>query len=157
MNRRIVSVVHLVCLAVALVSCRSIHDLSLQKEIEQAEQRWAEQGVDDYRIVVVTSSIWHMQIHDIIVRDSQVAESSATCEPAPVELGKCEVQPFNAEEYTVPGLFARARWLAGSRDAQYGQIEFDATYSFPARMFFDHPETIDEEWAWRVEAFAVLE
>jgi hypothetical protein len=157
MDRRIVSVVHLVCLLAVLASCRSVQELSLQEEVEQAEQRWAEQGVNDYRIVVVTSSIWHMQVHHIVVRDGDVAESSATCEPAPVEMGKCEVRPFDAEDYTVPGLFARARWLAQSRDVQYGRIEFDATYSFPARMFFDHPEMIDEEWGWRVEAFEVLE
>lgn len=157
MDRRIVNVALFVCLLVALASCRSVQDLTLQKEIEQAEQHWAEQGVDDYRIVVVTSSIWHMQIHDLIVRDGGVAEASATCEPAPVELGKCEVQPFDAEEYTVSGLFARARWLAQSRDAQYGRIEFDATYGFPTRMSFNHPEMIDEEWGWRVEAFEVLE
>lgn len=157
MDRRIVSVVHLVCLLLVLASCRTAQDLSLQKEVEQARQRWAEQGVDDYRIVVVTSSIWHMQIHDIIVMDGDVADASASCEPAPLELGKCEVQSFDAKEYTVPGLFVRARWLAQSRDAQYGRIEFDSTYGFPARMSFNHPEMIDEEWAWRVETFELLE
>ena len=157
MNRRISSMVHLICLVVMLASCNSAQDLSLQKEVEQAEQRWAEQSVDDYRIVVVTSSIWHMQIHDITAQDGDVAEASATCEPASVEMGKCDVQPFDAEDYTVAGLFARARWLAQSRDAQYGQIEFDPTYSFPARMSFNHPEMIDEEWGWRVETFEVLE
>ncbi len=157
MNRRIVSVVHLVCLGVVLASCRSAQDLSLPQEVERAEQQWAEQGVDDYRIVVVTSSIWHMQIHDIIIQGDNVAEASATCEPAPTESGKCEVQPFDAEDYTVPGLFARARWLAQARDAQYGRIEFDSAYGFPARMSFNHPEMIDEEWGWRVATFEVLE
>lgn len=157
MNHRISCVIHLICLVVMLASCSSVQHLSLQNEVEQAEQRWAEHGVDDYRIIVVTSSIWHMQIHDIVVRNGVVAEASATCEPAPVEMGKCEVQPFEAEEYTVPGLFARARWLAQSRDAQYGRIEFDSTYSFPVRMSFNHPEMIDEEWGWRVETFEVLE
>ena len=84
-------------------------------------------------------------------------EQTASCTPAPAEYRECEVRPFDAEDYTVPGLFSRARWLAERGDAQWVRIEFDATYGFPIRISFNDPEIIDEEWAWGVRSFEVLE
>jgi len=157
MVRRILGAILLFCLATWVASCDAGRQPTPLTPLEQGEESWARDGVDDYRIVVVITSIWHRQRHDITVRDGQVTEATATCDPAPTELGRCQVQPFDAEDYTMPGLFARARSLTYSRDAQYGKIEFDATYGFPARMSYNHPDLIDEEWAWRVETFEVLE
>ena len=80
-----------------------------------------------------------------------------SCIPAPTENGKCEVQPFDAAEYTVPGLFAVAYALAEHEDGNWTEIEFDPTYGYPARMRYDHPEIIDEDSYWGVRSFEVRE
>ena len=126
-------------------------------EIDRAQARWRESGLDDYRIVVRDSSLWHMQTHDILVRDGLVVEASATCSPAPIEGRECEVRSFEGETYIVPGLFERARWIAARGKAQHIQIEFDARYGYPTRIRYDDPEVIDEEWGWGVEEFEVLD
>jgi len=126
-------------------------------EIERNEAKWQERALDDYRIVVRVSSLWHMQTHTVVVRDGVVVEASATCTPAPIQGRECEVRPFDGEAYLVPGLFDQARWIAARGQAQHMQIEFDARYGYPTRIRYDDPEVIDEEWGWGVEEFEVLD
>ena len=52
-------------LLLCLVACA--HDDNApdwSAEIDRAEARWRERVLDDYRIVVSASSLWHMQSHD---------------------------------------------------------------------------------------------
>jgi hypothetical protein len=126
--------------------------------IADQEQKWLEKHIDSYRIVVShVSSVWHAQTQEITVRAGKVVDQSASCIPAPTENGKCEVQPFDAEEYTVPGLFELARSLALFDDGQWTEIEFDPTYGYPASMRYDHPEIVDEDSYWGVRSFEVLD
>lgn len=82
-------------------------------------------------------------------------ESSATCITAPLEFGReCTVQPFEAADFTVAGLFARARALVGEK---WARVAFDSKYYFPTTVGFDDPEVYDEEWSWKVLAFEVGE
>lgn len=130
---------------------------TLSAKIDKAEQKWQEQGIQSYRIeVLYAKSTWHAQYHQIAVRNGEVVEESAYCIPAPAESGECEVEPFNAEDYTAPGLFSLARSEAQREQGQWTQIEFDPTYGFPSKISFDSPEAIDEELVWRVTAFEVL-
>jgi predicted GNAT family N-acyltransferase len=126
-------------------------------EIDRAEETWQGCAIDDYHIVVRDSSLWHLQTYDILVRDGTVAEASATCEPAPIEGRTCEVRPFDPEDYAVPGLFARGRQLAKGGDPRWIAIEFDADYGYPTLIRYNDPEVMDEEWAWGVQTFEVLE
>jgi hypothetical protein len=45
----------------------------LESRIRRAEGKWRERGVESYRIVVSDWSLWHYQVHDIVVRNSSVA------------------------------------------------------------------------------------
>ena len=74
--------------------------LPLLKQVERGEEKWKKRGVTSYCIEVrVSRSTWRLQTHRIVVRNGQVVESSATCDPAPAELGTCEVEPFDAQDY----------------------------------------------------------
>jgi hypothetical protein len=108
-------------------------------------------------------STWHLQTHVIVVRDGQVVGATATCDPAPAEYGKCEVEPFDAQDYVVPALFERARKKAQS-DPERTRLTFDRRYGFPTGIFFDgektvagRPGVVDGDSAVRVEAFEVLD
>ncbi len=125
--------------------------------IDEAEEKWLDQGMESYRIeVLVASSVSHAQAHNISVEDGQVVDQSASCIPAPTEFGECEVRPFDSQDYTVAGLFSQARRAAGSDSAEFVVIDFDPTYGFPSRIRFDHPEIIDEDWVWTVRSFEVV-
>jgi 4-hydroxybenzoate polyprenyltransferase len=146
----------LICLATILGSATRVR-ADLLTRIDRARAKWDQQGIDGYRIVVRDSSLWHMQTHDVLVRNGTVAQASATCIPAPIEGRECQVRPFDPQEYMVDGLFDRARWLAERGEPQWIGIEFDARYGYPTLIRYDDPEIVDEEWAWGVQEFEVLE
>ena len=77
--------------------------------------------------------------------------------PGPTENGKCEVQPFDVEEYTVPALFELARSMAQFDEGKWTEIEFDPTYGYPTSISYDHPEILDEDSYWGVQSFEVLD
>lgn len=127
-----------------------------QRHIDEAEQRWQEAGVGSYEIEVLhVASIWEAQSYHITVRDGEVVAAEAQCIPAPMQMGECEVREYQAEDYTVEGLFARARVEAGRGGGAFTQIEFEAEYGFPTRISYDQPEVLDEEQSWRVLDFKI--
>ena len=161
MRARALCLITLTCLTWVLAGC-DLLPLStsnrLLAQVAQQERKWLEKDIDSCRIVVLhVSSVWHAQTHNITVRASEVLDQSASCTPAPTENVKCEVQPFDAEEYTVPGLFGLARSLAQFDDGNWTEIEFDPTYGYPTDISYDHPEILDEDSYWGVTSFEVRE
>jgi hypothetical protein len=139
-------------LAILLTGCRAT------QIVDPMEQAWLDQKIASYRIeVLVIRSIWHAQSYQITVRDNQIESATASCIPAPIEAGKCKVETFNAEDYTVAGLFRKAHSTSESRQATPAKITYDATYHFPQQMSYNDPNMVDEDWSWRVTAFEVLE
>jgi hypothetical protein len=130
----------------------------LVEQIDEGEQKWREHGIETYRIEVLSArGTWHAQSHRIVVRRGQIVEKSASCIPAPAERGKCEVEPFDAQEYTVPALFARAREKAQLEQGKRTRITFDPEYGFPSWIVVDSPEITDGGQSWKVQAFEVLD
>ena len=156
MKVRALCILNLLCLIWICTACISGEQVELTAQIDEAEEKWQEQDIESYRIEVLSASIWHAQSHQITVRNGKVVEESASCIPAPTESGKCEVEPFNAEDYTVPGLFSLARSQAQIEQGQWTRITFDPTYGFPRQISFDNPKAVDEESTWRVKTFEVL-
>ncbi len=141
----------LTVLTILLAGCRAT------RVVDQMEQAWLDQKITSYRIeVLVIHSIWHAQSHQITVRGNQVESATAACIAAPMEFGECQVKAFNAEDYTVAGLFREARSAAESREATPVKVTYDATYHFPQGISYDDPNMVDEDWSWRVTAFEVL-
>ena len=138
-------------LTLLLTGCRAT------KLVDQMERAWLDQKITSYRIeVLVVNSIWHAQSHQITVRDNQVESATAACTTAPMEFEKCKVKAFNAEDYTVAGLFRKARSEAEGQQATPAKITYDSTYHFPQQMSYNDPNMVDEDWSWRVTAFEVL-
>ena len=140
----------------ALVGCNA-----WVAQVNKAERKWQKQDINSYRIeVVYICSTWHYQTHTITVRDGQAVDWSASCMDAPREtyMGiECEVEPFDPEEYTVPGLFAKARSVAEAHPEQEVVIDFHDTYGFPRRIRHDDPSVVDGIDRWLVESFEALE
>lgn len=128
------------------------------RQLEQAEQQWTEQSINHYRLeLLVVRSIWHAQTHYITVRDNQVIETEASCVPAPMEFGECEVEVYAAESYTIPALFDFARSELQGQNAQWLNVTYDPTYGYPSHISYNHPEILDEDWSWQVRSFERLE
>ena len=150
MYKHLVSFLLLVAIFWMVVACSA-------SQIDQAEQQWTGQNITDYHIeVLVVESIWHAQTHQIMVQNNAVVEATASCIPAPMEAGECEVRAFTAEEYTIPGLFAQVRVHLKSQQAQWIEITYEPTYGFPSQITFDNPNLVDEDWTWRVTSFETL-
>lgn len=122
-------------------------------DIERGLETWQALDIDSYTIQVMEVSIWHMQVHTITVQASRIADASASCSPAPLEFGSCQVRDFVPETYIVPGLFAEAFRQAGIAEGAYSHITVDPTYGFPNLIRFDDPRAVDEESTWRVMSF----
>jgi hypothetical protein len=151
-------IIRLVCLMWLASGCVLGGQGKWDAQIDQAEATWQQQGVDSYKIeVLVIRSIWHGQSHQITVVNGEVVSEYAECFPAPIEAGKCEVEDFNAEDYTIPGLFAIARSEAQIEEGQFTKIDFDPTYGFPSRISYDDPDVFDEDRSWKVVSFEVSE
>jgi hypothetical protein len=137
----------LAIVALLAANCRPGDDLAAGRE------RWSEAGIGSYTIEVrVISGPWHLQDHAITVRDGEVADATAACTPSLFENGQCEVEPFDAANFTVPGLFAQATQMA----QEYGaatNITLDPDYGYPAAIAYDDPDILDEQLTWQVTAF----
>ena len=125
--------------------------------MDQAELKWQQQLVASYRIEVLeVRSIWHAQTNKITIRNNQVVEYTGDCVPAPAEGGKCSIEAFDPDTYTVPGLFGKARTHSTEEKAKWMKITFDSTYGYPSQISYDNPDILDEDWSVRVTAFEVL-
>jgi hypothetical protein len=126
-------------------------------QISAQQQSWRAQNVRRYRISVLkVNAIFHAQTNTLTVEDGRVLDQSATCTPAPFEGRACKVQPFDAAEFTVDGLFQTAL-AAAPESAKYQlRVEFDERYHFPKFISRDQKQWIDDEVVWRVVAFQPL-
>lgn len=126
-------------------------------QITAQQQLWRAQNVRRYRISVLkVQAIFHAQTNTITVEDARVTDQSATCFPAPFEGRECKVQPFDADEFTVDGLFETAL-AAAPESAKYQlRVDFDERYHFPKFISRDQKELMDDETVWRVVAFQPL-
>ncbi|GAB4579403.1 MAG: hypothetical protein Fur0022_21410 [Anaerolineales bacterium] len=141
----------LILLPFILTACTSASPL------EEAERKWQAQGIGSYQIeVLVVRSIWHAQYQQLTVENGMITFQTARCVPAPFEGQTCEVEPFTAEDYTVPGLFAKASAESEKEDTTSLNITYEPTYGYPAKIVFDDPEIFDEDWSWAVTSFEVL-
>jgi len=125
----------------------------LLAKLDAGEAVWRGAGVTRYRIVVVdgvSSFAPVTRVFTITVRDGQVVEKTADCRSGP-----CGTPTFNAEEYTVPGLFAQAR--ANASDPKLAtNLTLDPTYGFPTYLATSVPNATESSGSLRVEQFQPL-
>lgn len=124
--------------------------------IDQAESDWQDKGIGDYRLVITTISLWHLQTHTIVIRFGEISEATATCSPAPLEMGSCEVTEFDPQTFTIAGLFTQARTMAQTDEGRWTTITFDPTYHFPNRISYTNPTLNDANSTWNVDEFQPL-
>lgn len=148
---RFLKFVPLFLLLFALTSCNS------GSSVDEAERQWQDQNITSYKIEVLEiRSIWHVQYQTITVENGVITAQTARCTPAPFEGQTCEVQPFNPEDFTVPGLFAKARAVTATENADYLTIRYDTTSFYPMQISFNDPEIVDEDWSWAVTSFELI-
>jgi hypothetical protein len=134
--------------AACLAACRPV------STVDRQEQRWRSLGITDYRLRALdVRSIWHAETVTVTVRAGALADHNAACIPAPIEDGKCAVRAYDPLEYTVEGLFARARDELRIDGGRHTQVEYDPACGFPTRIAYDHPDIVDEDRIIRVTSF----
>lgn len=125
----------------------------LLTQLDAGEAKWRSADVNNYRIVVVEARSTiapSTQAYTITVRGGQVVEMSATCRS-----GSCG-PTFKAEEYTVTGLFARARGAAGNAQLET-RLTLDPMYGFPASLATAIRGSADASGSIQVEQFQPLQ
>ena len=129
---------------------------SAMSQLDDAEKKWQSAAVESYAIEVLeVNSIWHAQTQTLTVVDGQVTDTAASCIPAPMEMRECKVKAFEAQRFTIDGLFAEARSRLKSEQAKWVKISYDPTYGYPATISYNHPDIVDEDWGMRVTKFEV--
>lgn len=125
--------------------------------IASKQKQWNEKQIHNYRIAVLkVQSIWHAQTNTITVRDRVITEQSAVCTPAPFEGRECKVNEFDANEFTVDGLFRTALQYAPESAKYQLRVTFDEKYHYPTTISSDQADVSDDDIFWRVSSFEVL-
>lgn len=126
-------------------------------QIALQQNLWRAKKVRRYRLSVMkVQAIFHAQTNTITVENGRVTDQSAVCTPAPFEGRTCKVQPFDAQEFTVDGLFNTALALAPESAKYQLRVDFEAQYHFPKFIARDQENIADDETAWRVVSFQEL-
>jgi hypothetical protein len=119
--------------------------------------KWNVRKIANYRIeVLVRGSTWHAQYYLLTVNNNVVVDSTSRCIVAPAENGKCQVNPYNADDYKVSGIFEKATSEIESDDINWLTIGYDPTYGFPKYISFFDPSVMDSDWLWAVTSFEEL-
>jgi hypothetical protein len=133
-----------------LAGCRE------EDEVATAEEKWQAHGISSYQIEVQDVSMWQWQTVQVTVENGVVAAHTATCQPALLtfsESGECAVQPYDATQYTVAGLFDLARQYSEGERQAHSEITFDETYGFPTRIIYTNRDLLDADHSWSVVTF----
>jgi len=124
--------------------------------IAEAEAKWQAKKITGYRIQIQEASFWHIQTNVITVKDGQVINQTASCDKAILETTKCQVRPIQASEYTVPGVFARAKKYMQGESAPFTKITYDETWGFPSLIVYNNTRVTDSGVSYRVIKFEVV-
>jgi hypothetical protein len=128
----------------------------LEAEIDRGEALWNALGVDSYALWLTESGVWNAIHLAITVLDGKVVSLSAQCERGWMG-GPCELWSIDTTNYTMPGLFTRARQAAqvdwDSRDV----LALDTAAGVPTMIFYDEELTANEEWRLVVTSLTLLE
>ena len=108
----------------------------------------------DYEIEVRRVSTFSDQIHRISVANGDVAEATAECAPALADYrNPCTLREFDAEDFTVSGLFKIAESQSERDGGRWTSIERDGRYGFPTKISYSNQEVIDGWVFWTVTRF----
>lgn len=155
-------IIQFALLPLLLVGCATTQadEKSTATNLGRAEARWREQGVDSYTISVEVATLWHVQVNHVTVERGAVVAAHATCGAvAPLDFkardtGRCATEQFNGADFTVEGLFARARAAASATSPEVEtSFTFDPERGFPSTMGGHNKAATDSSWSWRVVAF----
>jgi hypothetical protein len=124
----------------------------LRRQTDEAEQRWQASGITSYEIVVRLHTAWVLRWYRVVVRDGQIAETSARCERSLPGFEQCQFDPSEYAKYSVPGLFTIARELLTSKPTTKIGLRFDDRDGHAIELSSDIPEYADDEVFIAVES-----
>ncbi|MBI5303087.1 MAG: hypothetical protein HY868_13210 [Chloroflexi bacterium] len=124
--------------------------------ISDADAKWQSKKTTSYRIEVREASFWHIQTNIITVKNDQVVNQAASCDKAILETTKCQVRPIQASEYTVLGMFARAKKYMQGDSAPFTKITYDETWGFPSLIVYNNTRVTDSGVSYQVLKFETL-
>jgi hypothetical protein len=122
--------------------------------LRAAQVEWDRQGILDYEIEIRQVSTFSDQTHRLSVESGDVADASAECTPALADYrNPCTLREFDAEDFTVPGLFELAESQSERDGGRWTIIELDERYGFPTTISYSNRELIDGWVFWKVRGF----
>ena len=115
-------------------------------------REWAGRGIDDYTLSVSISNLNgmggsdHDGLYTFEVRDGQVTECVVT------ELGENAALAENICDTVTSPVDFLFSWTERF-DPQHTTVDYDTETHLPLKVFYDDPETVDEEYSIRLVRF----
>ena len=135
--------------ALSMSACSN--PFSASDELEEAREKWEDQGIDSYRITVRESCFCPIELGGpfvVTVVRGQVASVVYTGEGT-------DVVPVARIPLTVDMLFDTVE--QAERDAAEVRVEYDPTYGFPATIFVDRIQNaVDDEVYYEARDFQAI-
>jgi len=144
------TIIFLLLLTTITSACTPETQSAKVKELDKAYYEWSAAGISDYEIQILDSSYWWSCRTRITVRNGSVSD---VCQE---DYSSGQYCSDYASALTVYDLFSRARDGILESNEDY-HVTYDPTYSFPKRISFNIPRTIDDEWSIRVESFGLID
>lgn len=128
----------------------------LAQALDSAAAAWNALGIDSYSITLEEITVWNGLALRMVVLDGEPQSLEAECRTGWMR-GPCGLWPIATRDYTVPGLFARARAAAAVDWGWQSVLTLDAASGIPLEIFYDEELTADEEWQVIVSGLTLLE
>jgi Family of unknown function (DUF6174) len=127
-------------------------------KVAQAEKKWQISNIDSYEVAGQATWGWHQHDFQITVTDGQITSFLCRLEYDESIGDKWCSTDYFASEYTVPALFAHARYLIkwseqASPEKSCFYANFDEKTGVPVYMNLDCPSWHDEEEKWLILFF----
>jgi len=130
----------------------------LESEFEVAMDRWAQSGTSKYRFTISDVCFCVSPIYtgplQVLVKNGKVTRLLYVGHSRYMSYGAI-VRENTHLRTTVPELFALAKDWLSKRDHHHIAISYDATYGYPSRLQYDHPDIEDEQEDIRITDFKV--
>ena len=127
-------------------------------ELENAEARWAANGVQNYTITVnySSSNTVNQTLYTVQVENGEVLDHTVACAVFGTDLN-CIIEEVPLESLTVPGLFELAQnALTTDTINEVGNgFNFEETYGYPQNINLKSQGQFP--WLWRVTNFQIDE
>jgi hypothetical protein len=130
---------------------------NLEAALDAAEATWNARDRSSYTITLEDIGTWNGMELTLYVENGRVNRVEATCRRGNMPGNPCTVWDITPSDYTVPGLFEKAREAIAVQSDIDPVLELDTRQGIPVVIRYDDEQTTDDAWHIRVTRFRVYE